>query len=111
MAINKVLGRPQLIQPPDLRNLLLTKQIFPNRVAAPNEKLPSEQRLLVSQLSLQRACAQRGLFSPQGALGWFNRSAMHSRTMSSTGRGHLLSQLTSVIYHLRQRLDIGASGW
>lgn len=111
MAISKVSGHPQLLQLPDLRNALLTRQIFSTRAAAPNEELPSEQRLVVSQFSLWRTCAQRGLFSPQGALGWFNRNAMHSRTMSSTGRGHLLCQLTSVIYHLRQRLDSGASGW
>lgn len=54
---------------------------------------------------------KKSFFSPQGALGWFNRSAMHSRTMSSNGWGHSLCQLTNVIYHLRQRLDIGASGW
>lgn len=111
MAISRVPGHPQLTQPPDLRNSLLTRQLFSIRVSASNEELPSEQRLLVSQLSLRGACAQRGFFSPQGALGWFNRSAMHSRTMSSNGWGHLLCQLTSVIYHLRQRLDIGASGW
>lgn len=60
---------------------------------------------------LWRVHAQNDFFSPQGAPDWFNRSAMHSRTMSSNGRGHLLCQLTNVIYHLRQRLDIGASGW
>lgn len=104
-------GHPQLIQPPHLRNPLLTRQLFSTRVLASNEELPSDQRLLISQRFLQKACAHRGFFSPQGALGWFNRSAMHSRTMSSNGRSHLLCQLTNVIYHLRQRLDIGASGW
>lgn len=60
MASSKDSGHSQLIQSPDLRNPLLTRQIFSTRVSAPSEELPSEQRLLISQLSLWRAlCTKR----------------------------------------------------
>lgn len=71
----------------------------------------SNKKAACFQAISRRLANKKAFFSPQGALGWFNRSAMHSRTMSSNGGGHSLCQLTNVIYHLRQRLDIGASGW
>ena len=97
---------------PDLRTPLLRRQLLSTRVSAPNEELPSDQyqgRLFPG--SLPRGLLHRGFFSPQGALGRLDRRALHIRTVSSNGWGHLLCQLTNVIYHLRQRLDIGASGW